>query len=445
MRYDAVVVGGGISGLLSALALSKEGKKVVVLEKDSFVGGNLRTYDVDGFLVDTGPHAITALTSGPLVELMEKYFTILPKFVPYGLYYVRDGDKFLPFPSTLQQFARFNILSKRDRLLATRALIDGVAKSSVSKGSLEKSVYDYLKGYSFSDKCLRFIDALSYFLSGKSMHETPAWRMLTGGGQVDDNETGIGSHVSKFTKLVKHDVAVTQGYPLGGVGSITTCVLNSLPKKGVEIRTGECVEEIMTKDGRVCEVATSESSYVTDTVVYTGFANELPEVVDEKLPKEYLRILRNLQQTTSMTVWLGLKKKICALDYMGSEIMFDSETPYWAMPTSNYCKTLAPKGKQLMGFCSPLKGKPKSYEKKLLGAIYSSIPGIEQHVEMEHMQISMPDKASITVNAEFPTPKSPIGGLYLAGTDTDKRSMGVTRAAYSVVEMLKYMQQDGML
>lgn len=32
-NYDVVVIGAGISGLLSALALSKEGKSVLILEK----------------------------------------------------------------------------------------------------------------------------------------------------------------------------------------------------------------------------------------------------------------------------------------------------------------------------------------------------------------------------------------------------------------------------
>ena len=32
-NYDAIVVGAGVSGLLSALALSKEGKRVLVRKK----------------------------------------------------------------------------------------------------------------------------------------------------------------------------------------------------------------------------------------------------------------------------------------------------------------------------------------------------------------------------------------------------------------------------
>ncbi|MEA2004467.1 MAG: FAD-dependent oxidoreductase, partial [archaeon] len=64
--HDAIVVGAGISGLLSALALSKEGKTVLVLEKNSYIGGNARSYDVDGYTVDTGPHAITGVPDGPL-------------------------------------------------------------------------------------------------------------------------------------------------------------------------------------------------------------------------------------------------------------------------------------------------------------------------------------------------------------------------------------------
>src|SRR5574341_2589529 len=108
--YDVIVVGGGISGLLSALTLSRHGKSVLVLEKDSVVGGNCNSYCVDGFQVDTGPHAITHLREGPLRRLMDEYFTYVPVFVYYGNYYVPTERGLTKIPSNIKEFVTFDIL-----------------------------------------------------------------------------------------------------------------------------------------------------------------------------------------------------------------------------------------------------------------------------------------------------------------------------------------------
>jgi len=103
-KNDAIVIGSGISGLLTALALSREGKNVLILEKEDHIGGVCRSYEVDGYRVDTGPHAITRLENGPLKELMDKYFTVVPQFVPFGKYYVRIGSEIKTFPWSINMF-----------------------------------------------------------------------------------------------------------------------------------------------------------------------------------------------------------------------------------------------------------------------------------------------------------------------------------------------------
>src|SRR5690606_18889569 len=59
--YDVVVMGSGLSGLVSALLLAQEGKKVCVLEKNNQYGGNLQTFVRDKTIFDTGVHYIGAL------------------------------------------------------------------------------------------------------------------------------------------------------------------------------------------------------------------------------------------------------------------------------------------------------------------------------------------------------------------------------------------------
>jgi protoporphyrinogen/coproporphyrinogen III oxidase len=63
---DVVIIGAGVSGLSVAHWLSKTGVKVVVLEKDSVVGGTMKTVHEDGFTVEIGPNS--ALETTPLVK-----------------------------------------------------------------------------------------------------------------------------------------------------------------------------------------------------------------------------------------------------------------------------------------------------------------------------------------------------------------------------------------
>ena len=446
-KYDIIIIGAGISGLLTALALCKEKKNVLVIEKSDHLGGNCRTYEIDGYHIDTGPHAITSITNGPLKILMDKYFSVLPKFAPIGSYYARWQNELQEIPLTLMQLSFFNILSKRDRVLMAGTMIDAVANSSLHKNILEKSVYDYTKNYNFSKKTNRFIDAICYFLSGKSMEETPAWRMLGGSGFVDETNTnskGVKKHLQKIIKFAKHNYS-SQGYPLGGIQNITSSVLNSIPKNRISFKKNEKALKFIIKRHKITGVQTDKGTYYGNAVVYSGFVKDLPKFTD-KFSAKYKANLKKIKQTKSVTLWLGLKNKMPELSYMGSEVHFDTSTPYWAIPVSNFDSDLAPKNKQLIGFTTVLK--EDSFEKqlsKLKHSIFTALPNIKKNIDFEHTQFTIPEKASITTGVKFPSPKSPIKNLYLVGTDTDMRSMGITRASYSVLEVLRFMKSDGVV
>ena len=435
-KYDVVVVGAGISGLLSALALSKEGNSVLVLEKTKLVGGNCRTYEVGdtGYFVDSGVHAITGLKKGPLVTLMNKYFSVVPKFVPHGHYYVRDKNSLKKFPNTFQDLVRFSFLPRKEKLILSKLVIEAMASMSQLKKT-DVSVYDYVQKYAFSEHTLRFLDAVSYFLSGVSMKETPVWRVLTGGGLVEENEHRLHKKITNIARIAINSTYEEQGYPRGGIKNLVQCILQSAPKN-MKAQTSEEVIKIR-RTGKSFVVQTSKESYASGMVVYSAEAKKLADVVD--MPTKWAGSARKIRQSKSITLWLGLKKPLKAFSYTGSEVWFSKGVSYWAMPVSNYDSSLAPKGKQLIGFSTfmPYEEDAAAYEKKLLETICSAIPDVKKNIEMKHVQIMVPEKGAVSVGVKFPSVNTPIKNLYLVGTDADMRSMGITRASYSVVELLK--------
>ena len=184
---------------------------------------------------------------------------------------------------------------------------------------------------------------------------------------------------------------------------------------------------------------------MSDIIVYTGFAKDLNTLVDGQLPLELKDNLSKIRQVKSYTLWLGIRGSLSGMDYKGSEVWYEDGFPCWAMPVSNVEPALAPVGHQLVAFTFIITDTLSETKKKAWELITKEFPDIEDKIDMRHEQVTIPEKAAITVNSFFPGNKSPFENLYLAGTDTDPRSMGFTRAAHSVEEMLKVMKKKSII
>jgi phytoene dehydrogenase-like protein len=155
--------------------------------------------------------------------------------------------------------------------------------------------------------------------------------------------------------------------------------------------------------------------------------------------------MESIKRINSLTIWLGLTRKF--FNNYGSEMWVDSDPYAWVIPTSNYDPALAPKGNQLVGFAFTLPDKydASTIKKKAFQTIVDNVPDIEKHIDMIHHQELIPEKASWGINCGFGDIRTPIKNLYCVGTDTTKRSAGVNRSAYSVMEFLKIIKSDGNL
>jgi all-trans-retinol 13,14-reductase len=73
-KFDVIIIGSGLGGLLCGYILSKEGFHVCILEKQPVAGGNLLTFNSHGNKFETGVHYIGAMGPGQTLNRYWNYF-----------------------------------------------------------------------------------------------------------------------------------------------------------------------------------------------------------------------------------------------------------------------------------------------------------------------------------------------------------------------------------
>src|ERR1700685_2437250 len=115
-KYDAIIIGGGHNGLVTAAYLARAGRSVLVLERREMVGGCAVTEELwPGYKVSSGAYLVSLLQERIVGELeLERFgYRVTPKDPAFFSVYP-DG-RYLFFWSdeqkTLGEIAKF---SKRD-------------------------------------------------------------------------------------------------------------------------------------------------------------------------------------------------------------------------------------------------------------------------------------------------------------------------------------------
>jgi len=158
--YDAVFVGSGINSLVGAAVLAKAGWKVCVLERNSWVGGNIRTAEV------TEPGFLHDLYSGwhPLFTGSEAYALLKSDLEARGLTYVNteyptaalfpDGQPAFLSTSPQENVRHFETLAAGDGESWNRAFSKFMARSDLGFGLLRTEIWSWT-GLKFLLKNLR--------------------------------------------------------------------------------------------------------------------------------------------------------------------------------------------------------------------------------------------------------------------------------------------------
>ncbi|HUV14975.1 MAG TPA: FAD/NAD(P)-binding protein, partial [Pelolinea sp.] len=70
MKYDVIVVGGGVAGLTAAAYLAKSGHSTLLCEKEARCGGLVNSFERKGFTFDGGIRALE--NAGALFPMLKQ-------------------------------------------------------------------------------------------------------------------------------------------------------------------------------------------------------------------------------------------------------------------------------------------------------------------------------------------------------------------------------------
>jgi all-trans-retinol 13,14-reductase len=111
VKYDIVIIGSGLGGLMCGAILSKNGYKVCILEKNPQIGGCLQSYKADGVIFDTGVHYIGGLEEGQNLHKIFSYVGLMDKLKferldmeGFDRFYFKDDPREFCFAQTYERF-----------------------------------------------------------------------------------------------------------------------------------------------------------------------------------------------------------------------------------------------------------------------------------------------------------------------------------------------------
>lgn len=217
-KYDVVIIGSGLGGLVSSIILAKEGYKVCVLEKNNQFGGNLQTFVRDKTIFDTGIHYIGGLGKGENLYNYFKYIGIAEELKlkrmdedGYDVITFDDDDKEYPhaqgYENFVQQLAKYfpeeedNLRKYCNKLIETcnsfplynlsndaeaynSEVLSINAKEYIDEVTQNEKLRAVLAGSNFlyagiEDKSPFYVHALSV-----NSYMQSSWRCVNGGSQI---------------------------------------------------------------------------------------------------------------------------------------------------------------------------------------------------------------------------------------------------------------------
>ena len=293
--YDAIIIGAGHNGLVTAAYLAKSGKKVLVLERRPIIGGSAVTEEIfPGFKYSTCAHLTGTFSNDIIAELeLKKYgLEILPLdpllFAPalagspllvpregakiaeaIGRFSRGDAGKFNSFCSLSKKLSCFlaalNNLPLPDGTKSGSSNLLEFAKLAWKFHRLgERDMYEFLRILPMS-----IADLLNEWFESDLLKAALAGRGILG-SFVGPRQQGTAFNFLHHQLGESNGALRTAGFVRGGVGNLPQAIAQAAQRFGAKIQTSAEVAQILTKSGTATGVVLKNGEEISGTAIISS-------------------------------------------------------------------------------------------------------------------------------------------------------------------------------
>jgi len=429
--FDAIIIGSGIGGLVTASQLSAKGVRVLVLEKYIIPGGSGGSFKRNGYTFDVGASMIfgfgekgyTNLLTRALKDVNEKCETIpdpvqLEYHLPnnFNISVDKNYEQFLSKLSASFPKEKKGIKKFYDTCANVFRCLDSMPLLSIEDPSYLFKVFfksplsclglarwlpvnagDVARRFIRDPELLRFIDIECFCWSVMPALKTP---MINAGMVFTDRHVG------------------GINYPKGGVGTIAEKLVSGIKKLGGDIRYKAFVTEILLKEDKAVGVKLSNGEEIYGNIIVSnstrwdtfGLKDKKKGLVANKnVPNSEYRWSETYKPSPSfVSIHLGVEKTLIDDNFNCHHIIVEDWDElenekgviFVSIPTL-LDSSLAPEGKHIIHAFTPSSireweglsrkeylQKKEEYFSFLVEKISRLLPNLDQNID--HKEIGTP-------------------------------------------------------
>jgi phytoene dehydrogenase-like protein len=390
-KYDVIVLGAGIAGLICGTFLAKQGKKVLIIEQHSIPGGYCTSFKRKGFIFDAAVHHIGGCGKWSVVGRCLKELDINIKFLQLD---PMDSINFPSFsvdiPAEIDDYV--DLLKKRFPSESEKISLFFKEFIRLYRATFSTKTHKMLIKY----QDITYKEMLDSFFTDEQLKMvlSAQWGYI---GSLPDEVSAIG-----MCQMLVNYLKDGAYFPVGGTQNFTDAITQKFIDYGGHIMLSSRVKSLLTEDNIAKGVTTEKG----DKIVADIFVSNIDPkqtffcLMEENAVEEtYLHKLDSMKESVSFfLLYLGLDNRIDLKSLKrgfyhtsNSTSFSDNDWFYISVPT-DVDSSLAPDNKQIISVVVSsrdnyddiedwvaYKDKMKKYT---INYLENFVPDIQDHIEV---------------------------------------------------------------